>query len=625
MCGINGFNFTDENLIRSMNDKIRHRGPDDTGFFISRKWSLGHNRLSIIDLSPLGHQPMFNSDKTLAIVFNGEIYNYLEIKEELLKKGYSFVSKTDTEVLLYAFREWGTDCLRRLNGIFSFAILNTVSGEMVLARDHIGVKPLYYYYKDKKFIFSSEAKAILTHQIDCSLNVDALNIYFRLLYIPSPLTIWHNIYKFEPGHFAVVKDGQLTMEKYWHFGDSPLITDKEYIKEEISRLLKESVKMQLMSDRPLGVFLSGGIDSTVITGIMSEYSSRVNTFSIGYETTEETEKYNNDMHIARRTAKHFGAVHHEYILGADDIKANLEKSIYHMDEPISNHVQTVNFLLARFATDYVKVVLGGDGGDELFGGYERYYYNYLIDLYQKIPSLIRQNIISEKIFELFNKKQVYQKLNSRVGVNRYLEFFAQKEKTILSFLRPEYNKKEFLPDWLANKHFGQIEKDFTRQFMRTDIKTWLPDESLARSDRMSMAHGLEQRVPFLDYRLVELADRIPIGLKIGSKGLNFISSGHRYQGKIILREAMKKYLPDFVLEQNKWGWFSPAAKWLRGPLRPYIKEILSPSYCRETSQILNFDSINKIYSDHLNKKQYGLNTLWSIITFQLWYRQFVKK
>lgn len=627
MCSINGFNFQDEDLIKKMNKTTKHRGPDDSGVFISKKWSLGHNRLSIIDLSKAGRQPMISSDQKLVIVYNGEIYNFQEIKSELKRKGYVFASKTDSEVVLYAYQEWGAECLQRFNGMFALAILHTDTEEIFLARDRIGIKPLYYYHKDGRMIFSSEVKAILEHKVHCPLNVEALNVYFRLLYVPSPLTVWQNIYKLEPGHYAYIKsDGSVKIEKYWQITNQALISDRAYIESEISRLLHDSVKKRLMSDRPVGVFLSGGIDSTIITGIMSEMSDKVNTFSVGFEQTEEAEKYNKDFLIARRTAQHFKTNHHESILSADDIKENLEKTIEHMDEPISNHVQTVNLLLSQYATKYVKVVLGGDGGDELFGGYERYYYNMLIEKWQNFPRWLRQNILTHTLFRVLQKGEVYKKLNCPVGVKRYLAFFAQKENLIASFLLSKYNQPAFLPGWLNKKHFQQVGKEqFTRQFMQIDLKTWMPDESLVRSDKMSMAFGLEQRVPFLDHRLVELADRIPIKYKIGKKGLSIGSVGYNYEGKVILRSAMKKYLPDFVLGQPKWGWFSPASKWLRGSLYDYAREVLSPSYCEGTREILDFKQIDKIFNDHINKKQYALNTIWSLVTFQIWFREFMDK
>ena len=601
MCGINGFNFRDSGLIEAMNEKTKHRGPDDVGVFISRHWSLGHNRLAIIDLSAAGHQPMASADGKLVITFNGEIYNFLEIKKELLELGYKFQSKTDTEVILCAYQEWGRACLQKFNGMFAFAILNTETEELFLTRDRMGVKPLYYYCQGGQFIFSSEVKAILRHNVEASLNYDALNIYFRLLYVPSPMTMWQNIHKLEPAHYAVInRHGEIKKSRYWEFKNESLLTDKEQIKEQISELLHDSVKKQLMSDRPVGVFLSGGIDSTIITGVMSKLSNQVNTFSVGFEATEQAEKYNNDFLIARRTAKHFNTSHHEYVLSAQDVLGSLGAAIYHMDEPISNHVQAVNLLLARHATAVVKVVLGGDGGDELFGGYERYYYSAIMD---KIQRLIPKVFLPAKV-------------KAAPGVERYMKFFAQKENLVRSFLAGGVNKPAMLPGFLSERYFSEVDKqDFTRQFMRTDMVSWLPDESLARSDKMSMAYGLEQRVPFLDHRLVELADRIPVSYKVGGCGY----------GKVILREAMAGYLPQFVLDQPKWGWFSPAAKWVRGPLKPIMQETLAPAYCAGTRDMFDFKALNVMLENHNSKKIYALNTLWSVMTFQLWYKRFMEK
>ena len=599
-----------------MNEATKHRGPDDSGIFESIAWSLGHNRLSIIDLSKAGHQPMQTQDGKFVIVFNGEIYNFLDIKKELKAKGYAFKSKTDTEVILNGYAHWGPECLQKFNGMFAFAILNTQTEELFVARDRVGIKPLYYYHKDNKFIFSSEAKAILEHDVEAPLNYDALNIYFRLLYVPSPQTMWQNIYKLEPAHYLLVsKDGAVKKTKYWGIKNESLLADKEQIKLYIKHLLCDSVEKQLMSHRPIGVFLSGGIDSTIITGIMSKLSDKVNTFSVGFEETEEAEKYNSDFLVARRTAKHFKTMHHEYVLSAQDVLDNLETAIYHMDEPISNHVQAVNLLLAQYAADFVKVALGGDGGDELFGGYERYYYNAMIERLRLVPG-------AAIIMKALGKSS--DKLHAKPGVDRYVSFFSQKEDVISSFLK--HNNKDILPSFLSERYFISVDKkDFTRQFMRTDIMSWIPDESLMRSDKMSMAFGLEQRVPFLDHRLVELADRIPVKYKLGKKGILFGSVGKHYEGKIILREAMQEFLPDFVLHQPKWGWFSPASKWIRGPFRPLMQEVLSSSYCLGTADLFDFRALQKMLDDHISKKQYALNTLWSVMTFQLWYSKFMQK
>ena len=620
MCGINGFNFIDKSLIHVMNETTKHRGPDDGGVFLSEGYSLGHNRLSIIDLSLAGHQPMHSWDKRYSIVYNGEIFNFLDVKKELVAKGYKFVSNTDTEVILSSYEEWGHECLEKFNGMFAFAILDNKTGRLFLARDRIGIKPLYYYHKDGIFIFSSEAKAILKHKIDKTINKDALNIYFRLLYIPAPLTIWGNIQKLEPGHYAFVEGGKMKIERYWSIDDKPLIQDREYIESEISKLLTDSIKMQLVSDRPVGVFLSGGIDSTIIAGIASSFSKNIKTFSIGFEETAQSEKYNNDAKVAQRTSQYFGTTHNEYVLSAQDIKNNLEDAIYHMDEPVSNHIQAVNLLLAREASKQVAV-----GGDELFGGYERYYYSYLIDFFQKIPEIIRKNMVIKSIFEISGKEGLYEKLNTPPGVSRYLDFLAQKEDQVGLFLRKEYNDSTTTKEWYKKLYFNTVDRrNFTRQFMRTDLLSWLPNESLIRSDKMSMASGLEQRVPFLDHRLVELADRIPLKYKIGGKGVHAWKAGTGYKGKDILKRAMSAYLPDFVLSQPKWGWFSPAAKWIRGDLKDYFEEVLSPSYCEGTKDMFDFEAINKILKDHQSGEKYALNTLWSIFTFQVWYKRFME-
>lgn len=625
MCGINGFNFIDKGLIHEMNETTKHRGPDDDGVFFSAKYSLGHNRLSIIDLSSSGHQPMHSESKRYTIVYNGEIFNFLDIKKELITKGYKFVSNTDTEVILCAYEEWGSECLEKFNGMFAFAILDNQTEQLFLARDRMGIKPLYYYHKNGAFIFSSEAKAIFRHKIDKIINKDALNIYFRLLYIPAPLTIWENIYKLEPGHYAFVEGKKIEIKCYWKIDEKPLIYDRKYLESEILNLLTDSIKMQLVSDRSVGVFLSGGIDSTIIAGVASSFSKNIKTFSVGFEETAQAEKYNNDAKVARKTAQHFGTIHNEYILSPKDIKNSLEDSIYHMDEPISNHVQVVNLLLAREASKQVAVVLGGDGGDELFGGYERYYYNYLIDSFQKIPKFLRKNIIAEIIFGIAGKSSLYEKVNTPPGVSRYLNFLSQKEEQIELFLCHEYNNPAVTEEWYKKLYFNTVDKNnFTRQFMRTDLLSWLPSESLVRSDKMSMASGLEQRVPFLDHRLVELADRVPLEYKIGGKGVHIGKVGTGYKGKDILKRAMSAYLPDFVLAQPKWGWFSPAAKWIRGDLKGYFEEVLSPSYCAGTKDMFDFNAIQKILKDHQSGKKYALNTLWSIFTFQIWYKRFME-
>jgi len=333
-----------------------------------------------------------------------------------------------------------------------------------------------------------------------------------------------------------------------------------------------------------------------------------------------------DMQVARKTAKHFGTTHHEYLLSANDIAGQLETVAYHMDEPISNHVQAVNLLLAKEVKDQVTIALGGDGGDELFGGYERYYLSGQIDRLQHIKVLY-DNPLAKHLFAKLGKQTMHEMLKSNPGVDRYLAFFAQKDATINQFLRPAYQRPSITKDVYAAQYFAnQSEKGFVRDFMRADVMSWLPDESLARSDKMSMAVGLEERVPFLDHRLVELADQIPVAWKLGKKSpLAMLRPGSApYAGKQILRDAMQEYLPQFVLDQRKWGWFSPAAKWLRGPLKSFAYEVLSPEYNRGTADMFDFAAIRQILDRHIDKSAYALVPLWSIISFQLWYRQYME-
>lgn len=636
MCGINGFNFEDKNLIERMNLKIKHRGPDDSGFFVGGGFSVGNDRLAIIDLSNRARQPMLNDDKSLAIVYNGEIFNFKDIRGRLEILGYKFNSDSDTEVLLKSYEEWGHECLNELNGIFAFAILHINEGKIFFARDRAGVNPLYYYFDGKRIIFSSEIKAIFEHKdIQKEIDMDALNFYFKLLYIPSPKTIWKKIYKVQPGHYGVFtgiyagrqnawsSEADLKIKRYWGVSDFNDIEDQDLIKSEIKRLVNDSVKIQLVSDRPVGLFLSGGIDSTAVCGAMSKFSKKVETFSIGFaplngEPLPEAEKYNRDFKLARLTARHFGTNHHEFLISAGDVKKNIEKAIYHMDEPISNHIQTINMILASETSKHVAVVLGGDGGDEVWGGYSRYYYDQLITRFQRLPDFVRKilkPVFAAGVTMTSNEKNL-DKFYLIPGVDRYLSFWGLKEGLLSSYINPKIFKKDVARDFFEKNFFGAsqiaqaIKKDFTKYMMYVDLLTWLPDESLARSNKMAMAYSLEQRVPLLDHRIIELGMKVKTQHKISKKG----------RGKDIFVEALREYLPAHVINQSKWGWFSPAAKWLRADLKEFSEEVLSEGYCQATKEFFDFKQINKMLEDHISKKQYNLNALWSLITFQIWYK-----
>ncbi len=612
MCGINGFNFEDKGLIEKMNTKIAHRGPDDTGTFLSSGISLGHNRLSIIDLSSAAHQPMSTPDGRYTIVYNGELYNFKEIKYELGE--YEFISNSDTEVILYAFVKWGAKCLEKFNGIFSFAIWDKEKWELFLARDQFGIKPLYYYFKNNKFIFSSEAKAILEHvDVARELNIHALNNYFRFLYVLGPETMWRDIKKFPPAHFAVLRGGNLEIKRYLELSFRDIPSQKSELRELVRKTALEAVRKQLISDRPVGLFLSGGLDSSILCAAMAkEASGPIKTFSVGFETDIETEKFNADFNVAKRTAEYFKTDHSPMMISARDMADNFENCVIAMDEPVSNHIQVATYLLAKEAKKQVAVVLGGDGGDEIFGGYDRYYFTYIIKKITALAPFLKNKLASKIIGSAIGKKEIFNKLSAVSNFDLFLSFMAQKEKILSGFLKPEYNNRFATIESYA-PYFKNELKDAANQMMKTDVATLLVDESLIRSENLTMAHGLEERVPLLDRDLVELGLSIPSKYKINN----------RYQGKKIFKDAFSGILPEFVLEQKKRGFFSPAAKWLRGDLKNMAYEILAPGYSEKTKDYFDWNEIKNILDNHIDKKEYGLNTIWSLMTFQVWARNYL--
>ncbi len=594
-----------------------HRGPDDEGVYVDKNVSLGHSRLSIIDLSEKARQPIWNEDKSMCIICNGEIYNFQEIRKNLQEKGHQFYSRSDTEVILHLYEEKGEKCLEDLNGIFAFAIYDKNKNKLFLARDRIGVKPLYYYFNPSmnsgqaKFIFSSEIKAILVHPVPREVDKNAFAHHFKIFFTPSPFTLFKGIQKLPPAHYLVYKGGRIVIQKYWDIEDSSEIKSKEEAINKIRSLFADSVKRQLVSDRPVGIFLSGGIDSTSVLGMASKFASgRIKTYSVGFDIDQE--KYNIDMNLARQTGQYYGTDHHELLVSDIDIRDNLERVVWHMEEPIPNHIQVPTFLLAQLAKKDVAVVLGGDGGDEIFGGYPRYYHSKLIDKYQLLPCFLRKSVLPRFLEFVFKKENLKEKLNTPSGVARYLLFMSQKQKILSQVLNQEV-AEDLTKDFLQERYPENKFEDKGKEFMYLDLKTWLPDESLIRSDKMTMAFGLEERVPILDHRLVEFAFRIPTKYKVCGKKKN----------KWIFQEAMKEYLPSHILNKEKRGWFSPAAKWLRTGLKDFAYDVLSPNYCPETQQYFNFRQIRKILDDHISMKKYNLDIIWSLLVFQIWHRQFM--
>ncbi|MBU1033169.1 asparagine synthase (glutamine-hydrolyzing), partial [Patescibacteria group bacterium] len=517
MCGINGFTFSDPVCLREMHKLTHHRGPDDEGFFEAPGISLAHNRLSIIDLSDSARQPMHSADNRFTIVFNGEIYNYKEIRSELETLGEKFSTKSDTEVLLKAFIKWGQGCLPKLNGIFAFAVWDKEEKKITLVRDQIGVKPLYYFWDGKKLIFSSEIKSILLHDIPRDLDYESFNLYFRFLYVPGPRTMFKYIKKLQPGHVATYTRENFEIQKWWEIKEGSYFSNREDAVSEIRRSTKEAVSRQLVSDRPLGVFLSGGIDSTSILGIMSEMTNGpVKTFSVGYETDIQPERFNADSNLAKKSAEYFGAEHHTFMLSPQDAIDSLQTIAWHMDEPVSNHIQSSTYLLAKYAKPHITVALGGDGGDELFGGYSRYWYSNFIDQIQSIPLPARNAIFSLIIGKILGRSKHVEKFTSAPGAERAAVFLQEKEDVMNTILSKDINQPKNAMNHLSAL-YSPPWQDPTNQMMASDIKTWIPDESLVRTDKLTMAHALEERVPLLDPNVVSLSARIPSKWKVGSR------------------------------------------------------------------------------------------------------------
>lgn len=635
MCGISGFNFKDENLIKQMVRVLGHRGPDDSGIFLDEAVSLGHDRLSILDLSPLGAQPMKSHDGRLTIVFNGEIYNFRELREELAVY-YPFKSQSDTEVILAAYSRWGRECVKKFNGIFALAIWDARERELFLARDQAGVKPLYYFFDGRRFIFASEIKALLVHDLPRQVDREAFNFYFHLYYVPEPLTMFAGVKKLPAASWAIWCDGQLKIEKYWAVTDFSDLVSPSEARVKILDIFQDSVRRQLISDRPVGVFLSGGIDSTAVLGAVAEAASpRPRTFSVGFDVPEQSEKFNADFNLARETARHYGADHNELLISGRDILDNLEKIVWHLDEPNFNPTAAAMFLLSQMAKKKVAVVLGGDGGDELFGGYPRYYASRLIGIFQRWPRAAQEAICGG--LSLFGRRNLADKLKLPSTAARILVFLSEKQSLLEEVLPSELIYSSLVECHFAEKYFGQFdgstelaagklrvddflagEGDFEKLFMNIDRQSWLVDESLARTDKMTMAWGLEARVPILDRHLVELAAKIPTAWKFGVLDGPLAS----FQGKKIWREAIGRYVPSSVASQKKRGWFTPMAKWLRTDLRDFVATVLSPENLN--ADYFNVAAMQKIWQDHLSGRRYNLNLIWATVMWQLWHDRFIK-
>lgn len=626
MCGICGkFDVkerVDRSLIDGMCDTLAHRGPDDLGVYTGSMVGLGNRRLAIIDLSTAGHMPMSTVSGKLWITYNGEVYNYRELRAELQGYGYRFRSNTDTEVVLYAYDKWGPDCLHRFDGMFAIAIWDEEERRLFLARDRLGIKPLYYYFDGARIIFASEIKAILQDPaVSKELNPEGILNYFTFGHSMAPRTIFKNIYKLPPGnHLTCTTEGEaklrIKIERYWAPPAPRQSKDlgEEYYAEEVYRLLRESVRKRLVSDVPLGVFLSGGIDSSIVTSLMSSIDqSRVKTFSIGFTNGGKTY---NEVDDARIVAHHFGTEHHEILLDENDLTQALPNLVYYFDEPFGDAANFPTYLLSKFARDYVTVSLSGEGGDENFGGYRRYVIENLVAHYPVLVGLLSNKMMQRAFFNIPRLGRWY-KLAVDLGVHDGAERYASWLSVFNKEMRTELLDRNFrqLSDfdpldiyrrlYTGNGTWG------VDHMLYIDQQTLLPDQFLEKVDKASMAVGLEVRVPFLNHELVEFAATIPAKYKVRG-----------FSTKHLLKNTFRYQLPVETLQKRKHGFTPPVSPWFRDNLKGFVRDVLFDPMARSRG-LFDYGYIDKLYRRHLEGRGYYHWQLWLLIVFELWCQKFL--
>ncbi len=621
MCGIAGKIQTDRQpvqreLLMAMGAQLRHRGPDDSGTYVKGHVGLAHQRLSILDLSPAGHQPMSNPQGNLWIVFNGEIYNFEELKGSL-RTSREFRTRTDTEVLLYLYEDYGLQCLHMLRGMFAFAIWDERTQRLVLVRDRIGKKPLFYRLIDESLAFASELKALLVEQPRPELDPIALHHYLTFQYVPAPLTIFRGIHKLLPGQVMVYEEGKVSYSTYWSLQYDRKIqlgSDEEYL-EAFDNLFEESVRLRLVSDVPLGAFLSGGLDSSSIVAVMSRLMKQpVKTFSIGFK-----EDAYNELPYARDIAQRFGTDHHEFIVEPSALEI-LPKLVRIYDEPYADSSAIPTYYLSELSRQAVTVILNGDGGDELLAGYPRYKYYEL----ERWMSRYVNNGFRESLKAILSRLPLACLLQAgRRTAERVCEPFAATYLSRICYFSPvekaSLYTSGFTESIRAHDSYDLLRKWFEEalavelldQLLAVDTRTYLPDDLLVKVDRATMAHGLEARSPFLDHKLMEFAAALPIDLKV-RKG----------ESKYLLKSAMRGVLPDRIITRNKQGFGVPIDRWFRDDCRDFVRETLLSSRSVTRGYFVR-DRVQDLIDNH---QQRGITCgyrLYALLMLELWHREYM--
>jgi asparagine synthase (glutamine-hydrolysing) len=631
MCGISGklqFDSTqpvDACLIRRMNRVLRHRGPDDEGVYVDGNIGLGQARLAIIDLSPLGNQPMPNEDKTIWITYNGEIYNFLELRPGLERKGHRFSSNTDTEVIVHLYEEYGVECVKHLRGMFAFAIWDSNRQRLFLARDRLGQKPLVYTIVDNSLIFASEIKAVLQDPgVRRQTDLQAIHYYLTYGHVPSPMTSFDGIKKLAPAHILVWEKGNLQIERYWDLRYVPKTTLSEAdCQERILELLREATKIRLISDVPLGAFLSGGIDSSSVVAMMTQVASEpVRTYSIGFEEEDFDE-----LHYARLIADKFGTDHHEFLVKPDALTV-LPKLVWHYNEPYADASAVPTYYVSKITREHVTVALNGDGGDESFAGYPRYLKRRNVDLIADslgmLPGGMRRAI--QDILTRFDSEWV-----SRNLILRRLQWMLDAADTaperrygrFMTKFHTEIQQQLYTADFrqavagidpaelLATLYRRADAPDYVDKTLYVDVMAYLPDDLLVKVDIASMAVSLEARSPYLDHYLVEFAASLPSTYKLRGSTT-----------KYLLKKSLEKVLPAEVLYRTKMGFGVPISRWLRHELKDYARDVLLEKVAVQRGY---FDPayVRALLDDHVSGRADHSTRIWTLLNLELWHRMFV--
>ncbi len=626
MCGIVGVanansRSVDREVLEKMNACIVHRGPDDDGFYVNENVGLAMRRLSIIDVAH-GKQPMRNEAKTAWIVFNGEIYNFQELKKDLEKEGDKFYTNCDTEVILHLYDRYGADCVQHLRGMFAFAIWDERKKSLFIARDRIGKKPLLYSHQPNgDLIFGSEFQALLAHpSVSREVNNEAIHHYLSYICVPAPLTAYRQIRKLEPAHWLEWKDGEIKMQRYWlpDFNKKIKISQTE-AEEETMRILREATKMRMISEVPLGAFLSGGVDSSMVVALMAQESATpVKTFSIGFEEEDFSE-----LKYAKRVAEHIGAEHHEFIVKPDATEI-LPTLVEHYGEPYADSSAIATYYVARETRKHVTVALNGDGGDESFAGYERYFAMQLAEKYNRLPAFLRGNLV-EKVFNLVPTSEIkrsrardikrFLKAASLPKVERYFQWVSAIDRETKQNLYTEdfsrqvseFDSARFLQTWFAKAN-GMGIVDAT---MSTDQMTYLPNDLLVKVDIASMAVSLEARSPFLDHKVIEFAASLPEAVKIRGA-----------ETKYLLKKVASRVVPPEVLYRKKIGFGVPLTHWFRGALKGYLREVLLSEKSLKRG-LVKPEAVKNFVEQHTAGKQDFTNQLWTLLMLELWFQRFI--